>query len=294
MDGFFIFQHSEDSHYTGPVSPTLGSIALVIDQHAYSQTEVGLGSVSLTNGAVTGFEIGGLLGGISTVSSATNDFQVITDGTDRMWYASESTNSLFYSANVSFQSTVVLNLEKIPADPGKGFSWPYYLFIPTEVNDSPVLMVEPNNTGGGSDDPAVHDAAAMNLAMSRSYFAENLGCALLVPTFPRPYTEWWIYTHSLDRDTLLTDVEGLHRIDRQLSAMIDDTMDILSSRGVTVEEKVFMMGFSASGSFTNRFTAIHPERIKAAAAGASGCLFQPRCPRGPSLILAVQCRNRRS
>lgn len=273
--GFFIFQHSEDSNYTGTVSPTLSSIVLEIDGYTYGLSDVGLGSVSLSNGAVTDFEIGGLLGGISTVSGSTHDFQVITYGTNRMWYASESTNSLFYSDNVNFQSYVALNLEKISADPGKGFSWPYYLFMPSTVNDSPILLVEPNNTGSGDDNPAVHDLAALNLAVSRSYFADNLGCALMVPTFPRPYTEWWIYTHSLDRDTLLTDIEKIHRIDLQLLAMMDDAIDKLSLRGIIVEEKVFMMGFSASGSFTNRFTIIHPDRIKAAAIGAPGYLLAP-------------------
>jgi dienelactone hydrolase len=161
-------------------------------------------------------------------------------------------------------------LEKV--DPAPGFEWPYYLYTPASLlpAKSTRLLVLPNNTGTGSDDQAVHDAAAKRLAEIWANRAELLSTPVLVPTFPRPYTHWEVYTHALDRDTLLTDMPGLGRLDLQLIAMADHARSRLQSRGYQVDDRVLMAGFSASGMFTNRFTALHPERVQAASVGSPG------------------------
>ena len=170
-------------------------------------------------------------------------------------------------------------LIKVPAAPSKGFEWPYYLCIPKGLSGNTILLVEPNNTGTWSDDQAVHDAAALSLVRWRSDFAVKLGVPLLVPTFPRPINPQapepgGIYTQALDRYSLLTDavVNGgsIKRIDLQLIAMIRDAQERLAAMGFRVDSKVFMMGFSASGAFTSRFTMLHPEIVRAAAPGSPG------------------------
>ena len=59
-------------------------------------------------------------------------------------------------------------------------------------------------------------------------------------------------------------------IDLQLIAMVDDAIQRLAAKGIKANERFFMIGFSASGAFVSRFSAIHPERIMAAAIGAPG------------------------
>lgn len=152
----------------------------------------------------------------------------------------------------------------------RGFSWPYYLWVPDGLSPGATLLVEPNNTGTASDWHGRHDAAARDLLRWRSTFAADLGTPLLVPTFPRPRSQWWIYTHAMDRDSLLTRAPGLERVDLQLVEMVDDARDRLLAEGVYVDRKVLMTGFSASGQFTNRFAILHPDRIRAAAAGSPG------------------------
>lgn len=167
-------------------------------------------------------------------------------------------------------------LVRVEPEPQKGFYWAYYLYVPGSVralvgeSKRTYLLVEPNNTGHASDDQSIHDAAAASLATWRSELAEDLRAPLLVPTFPRPQQNWQIYTHALDRDTILTDIEELKRIDLQLISMIDDAIERLSSQGILLEEKVLMMGFSASGMFVNRFVVLHPEVVQAAAVGSPG------------------------
>jgi dienelactone hydrolase len=62
----------------------------------------------------------------------------------------------------------------------------------------------------------------------------------------------------------------LARFDLQLIAMIDDTREKLAKEELKFDERVLMLGFSASGMFANRFTFLHPKRIKAAAIGSPG------------------------
>jgi len=90
------------------------------------------------------------------------------------------------------------------ANPGQGFSYPYYLVIPPGVDTPTVLVVEPNNTGSTDDNFAVHDTAASNLITARISFAGDVRSPFLVPVFPRPSSNWWVYTHALDRDCFTT------------------------------------------------------------------------------------------
>ena len=158
-------------------------------------------------------------------------------------------------------------LYAVPADPVQGFSWPYYLGVPPALSQDAALLVEPNNTGAASNDLAVHDRAAEALALGRANHMEDLAVPWLVPVFPRPVTPS-VYTHALDRDTLETAAPGLERIDLQLIAMIADARRRLAQRDLPVGPRVLLNGFSASGAFAHRFAALHPELVKAVAAGS--------------------------
>ncbi|NIR11440.1 MAG: hypothetical protein GTN82_38985, partial [Candidatus Aminicenantes bacterium] len=130
-------------------------------------------------------------------------------------------------------------------------------------------MVEPNNTGKSSDDIDVHQESALHL-VSRNYpnrIARSLGSPQLVPVFPRPRTNWQAYTHALDRDTLEIEEGKLKRIDLQLTAMIKYAQQLLRVNGFKIHDQIFMHGFSASAKFCNRYSFLHPEMVKAVAAG---------------------------
>jgi pimeloyl-ACP methyl ester carboxylesterase len=170
-----------------------------------------------------------------------------------------------------------------PANPGQGFSWPYYLYVPPVVDTNTVLVVEPNNTGSWNDNFAVHDAAASNLITARMTFAGDLRSPFLMPVFPEPAsntwqmpdppepaTNAWVYTQFLNRDCFFITNPPMQHLDLQLMAMIADARARLTTQGIATDPKVFIMGFSASGAFANHFTALHPEIVKAAAVGSPG------------------------
>ena len=163
------------------------------------------------------------------------------------------------------------DIVQVEADPDRGFNFPFYLFIPAgiERGGKNYLFVETNNTGTATDDFEVHRQKALGL-VKRSYanrIARNVGAPLLVPVFPRPRSNWQAYTHALDRDCLEMNEGKLKRLDLQLLAMIDYALEFLRANKFRMEEKIFMHGFSASAKFCNRFTFLHSERVKAAAAG---------------------------
>ncbi len=114
-----------------------------------------------------------------------------------------------------------------------------------------------------------------SITISVITFHENLGNPFRFRT-SRPESDWKIYTHALDRDAILQKDNPLERLDIQLVRMIEDARDTLLRLGYPIKSRVLMTGFSASGTFTNRFSLIHPDRIYALAAGGlNGLLMLP-------------------
>jgi predicted peptidase len=185
----------------------------------------------------------------------------------------------FQSCLQTQQGGELILIEKLPE---KGFNYPYYLFIPDNIADDKelTLIIEPNNSGFLSDDLDKHLEKAQRIATldfyAGNYVARNLQLPLLVPVFPRSESQRHTYTHSLDRDVMLEKDTDLERLDLQLLAMIEDARERLMEMGYEIDEQFFITGFSASGTFANRFTALHPEKVKAVAAGGiNGLLFLP-------------------
>ncbi|WP_083258974.1 hypothetical protein [Cellulosilyticum sp. I15G10I2] len=165
---------------------------------------------------------------------------------------------------------------EVKADSDLGFYTNYYLYIPHNIDRENInyLLVEPNNTGTVSDDHKVHEADVIEKIKGglSVQIAKELKIPLLVPVFDRPKSKWEMYTHALDRDSLMNKEGDLGRIDLQLIGMLDNTKKLLKKRGIKIWDEVLMTGFSASGNFVNRFAAIHPKRVKGVAAGGVNCM----------------------
>ncbi|MBK6724298.1 MAG: hypothetical protein IPO41_05345 [Acidobacteria bacterium] len=163
---------------------------------------------------------------------------------------------------------------RIEADSTSGFTYPYYLYTPPEVTANAkkthTILVLPNNTGKVDDDVAVHEADVKRRMSMSGQVASLLKVAVLMPVFPRPASNWQIYTQALDRDSMVTDKKEYRRLDLQMVAMIDDAIKRLARDGLRFDSRVLLNGFSAQGMFANRFTFLHPDRVKAAAIGSPG------------------------
>jgi hypothetical protein len=168
-----------------------------------------------------------------------------------------------------------------PDDSGT-FNYPYYIYTPDNVATDKIIpiIIEPNNSGFADDDLQKHIEKAKRIATrdfyTGNYVARKLKIPLIVPVFPRTKTEWKIYTHALDRDVMTQKGNSLERIDLQLIEMFDDARSKLKEKNIHTEDKFLLTGFSASGTFVNRFTLIHPDNVLAVAAGGlNGLLMLP-------------------
>lgn len=165
-----------------------------------------------------------------------------------------------------------VTVEEIAADPSREFFWPYLLALPPQVKAGRVLVV-PNNTGFSTEDVAFLRASASCEVARQAPLAARLGTPLVVPLFPRPAVggeDDNLYLHALTRAALATSVPRFHRVDLQLLAMLDDARARLAARGIETDGRALLWGFSASGSFVSRFALLHPERVRAVAAGSPG------------------------
>ncbi|MGC2238387.1 MAG: hypothetical protein WA584_19690 [Pyrinomonadaceae bacterium] len=180
------------------------------------------------------------------------------------------------AAAVAAQTINPSEIIKVEAQAAKGFAYPYYLYVPPALRDAKAqkqvhtILVIPNNTGKIDDDLSVHEADVKKRMAQNGAIAGLLNTAILMPVFPRPKTDWQIYTHALDRDSMLTGKNEYKRFDLQLVAMIDDARSRLKADKLKFDKRVLITGFSASGMFANRFTFLHPDRVKAAAIGSPG------------------------
>jgi hypothetical protein len=194
----------------------------------------------------------------------------------------------------------------IPASPKDGFYWSYFLALPGETSQAAhkqfkqYLFVDTTNTGATDNYAKCLRDTFLSLWTNGQYstqLAKKLGMPMLLPAFPRLYTPYrdrngkrYFAQHSFNRDTAtlsLTlkdqrmsqalkeyyskigfDIKKLAGLDIQLIAMIKHAGKYLAKKGCRVESQVFMCGFSSSGDFVDRFTALHPEWVKAVAAGA--------------------------
>ncbi|MEQ1924149.1 MAG: hypothetical protein ABL952_16730, partial [Pyrinomonadaceae bacterium] len=184
-------------------------------------------------------------------------------------------SAIFASAQVPVPLTEK-DFVRVDANSRAGFGYPYYLYVPPELRDEKLkkqtqtILVLPNNTGKVDDDFAVHEADVKKRMAGAGSIASALKVAILMPVFPRPQSDWQIYTQALDRDSMVSDKTEYRRLDLQMVAMIDDARKRLEDDGMKFDKRVLINGFSAQGMFANRFTFLHPDRVKAAAIGSPG------------------------
>lgn len=179
---------------------------------------------------------------------------------------------IIFSINIFAQAETI----KVEAQSNKGFSYPYYLYIPAAIrqesakNQIHTLLVIPNNTGTPDDDLNVHEQNVKQKMLQVAFAFGKLNIPVLMPVFPRPKTDWKIYTHALDRDALLTEKIEYKRFDLQLAAMIENARQKFAGESIKIDSKVLLYGFSAAGMFVDRFAFLHPDKVKAVASGSPG------------------------
>ncbi len=193
----------------------------------------------------------------------------------------------------------------IPANPEKGFNFPYVIKLPGKKNK---IYSTKNNflffrmMGSGIRKQKFCINHALYYLDSKNAFlqiASNFGFPIIMPVIERTgifvkedkFGKSMLYEHALSRDSVYVkeltttdshaenniksynlhevDYKKYYDLDDQIAAMIKDAIYKLNTNNIKVEDKVIMEGYSASGTFCDRFTMLHPELVKMLITGAT-------------------------
>lgn len=167
---------------------------------------------------------------------------------------------------------------RVEANPQKGFYWGYYLYIPETVGTEAFVFVEPNNAPTKNVDYSKIDEGAKNTVNYQTALVTRLKMPMLVPAFvgsddittPNSY-----YPHALNRQAMIEKRQEFARFDNQLIAMFEDMSEKLRAEGISLKSQFVINGFSDSANFADRFTAIHPEKVKVSVSGGINLFLLP-------------------
>ena len=183
------------------------------------------------------------------------------------------------------------------------FKFPYVLVVPKEMSDGAKLIVESNNKERNFSnapldyryhkdrdfliDQAVYSIIGNYNSPSRLDHIEKTGAPFLMPILPtlksgNPYFQQ-LSTECFDSSLNGTDFE---RIDLQVIKMIDDAKNfIYDKEHKTIQDKIFLNGYSSSAVFAQRFSLLHPELIDTLLiGGAASTVFLPPDIKGSSSL----------
>jgi len=217
----------------------------------------------------------------------------------------DDTNSLIEPI---YLDVIDAQIIRVPAMPEKGFNFPYYIRIPStnyknqndNLNEKRYIIMDTANSGPSSLDGTEYwvKETLKNQSQLTVQVAEQMWTPMIMPTTPRSHVCYGygsdpncIDEHSFDRDIvrldkLLSENHGKEieygyqskgliaqdylNYDKQLIAMFEHAAQYLNSYNQNVQiDKMILTGYSSGGTFSDRFTMLHPERVKAVASGAT-------------------------
>ena len=153
------------------------------------------------------------------------------------------------------------------------YSIPYILVLPKQIKDNCVLAVEVNNLETENENELLNNALLTVYDLTRKLIEYD--SPVLVPVLPS-VKNGIPYYQQLARECFsgLND-NKFYRIDLQVLNIINEAKQKISE-SVTVNEKIFLNGYSSSAVFAQRFALLHPEIINTlCVGGASGSIPMP-------------------
>jgi len=188
------------------------------------------------------------------------------------------------------------NVHIIRSTEETNFHHPYLLFKPDpEPQTERPLFISPSPLREvSSQEEAVQQARSMGMLQPDWFETPNKnrlpGLIPLIPRTPNDGPDFirtlTLPTYKSDKlhqnyqiDDLATDgysPESLTRVDKQLTAMIDDAKTRLSDESYAIADQAHVTGFSAGGDFMTRFAFLYPHRVSTLSAGGGGFAPLPK------------------
>jgi len=168
-------------------------------------------------------------------------------------------------------------LIKMPPVSCKEYYFGYLMYLPFELRNNPVLLIEGPACSPGDLEKAnelVYKKALFELSQGGfpRYLAHKVKCPLIMPLIPRLIDDennTNIYSHALTSRAMNTKVYPIERADLQLINMFKDIKKLFLSAKIYLYDKFIISGFSAGGVLAHRFTILHPEYVFTAISGGA-------------------------
>ena len=167
---------------------------------------------------------------------------------------------------------------------GDNFNIPYILAVPSNIkemlinenqNYKPNIVMETNNLETSSSMELINNGLFTINNLVRNIKDNN--ATVLVPIIPSPSKDSPYY-QQLSKECLELDKKNpFYRIDEQVKNIINKVKnDVKNNYGVSLNDKIFLNGYSSSGVFAERFALIQPEIVDSVCiGGASGSIPLP-------------------
>jgi pimeloyl-ACP methyl ester carboxylesterase len=150
------------------------------------------------------------------------------------------------------------------------YSW--YSYVPNNLSREKTIYILITGIYGGTYDYEESARTAKLMLQERLQWPYFDQFVLLVPVIPRKenphsYPVAFGLNSFRERDTFFS------RADLKVNLMIDELIDDLINDGYQMSPKVMIEGFSSGSMFAQRYALLHPDRVKAIAAGQCGGNF---------------------
>ena len=217
--------------------------------------------------------------------SGSTSVEVSTNNSSQRLGVIDVTENAEYEFEVTDPKKYTPNYTLIEADPDKGFNYPYFLYTPSsfttsEASPRPILVSVVNTIRPDNDFTTFLQLAEREIQRGRKRdIADGVDIPLIIPVFPKSDGDpepWHFYPTHLDPDTFTTNNSPLSRVDLQVLEMVADASSRLEDDGYNIASTIHVDGFSSDGTFANRFTMLHPERVNAVSIGGVHALTLPK------------------
>lgn len=149
-----------------------------------------------------------------------------------------------------------------------GYNWWSYVPESLQKNDPSYILLEESYLGAENYEKSTNNAK--NHVLGWKSISEEKKLIIVTVVMPRHFDNRYypqgINLNSLDPST----PEFYYRPDLKVNNIISGFINNLTKDGYSIYNKTLVAGFSAGGMWANRYTLLHPERVKAAAIGQAG------------------------
>jgi predicted esterase len=158
----------------------------------------------------------------------------------------------------------------------------YLVYIPQNLKKGKIILWCHGSTPPDPNDD-LKSYALRSLTKIQKY-CDELGLVAIMPVLPsdkerETYPYWKYDSQIMAREVMTTPLDPVDNIyfrpDTEVLKIVTEVKSNLTSAGISVSEKIIAGGFSAGGTFSNRFSLLYPEVVESTILLCAGLFIYP-------------------